>query len=121
MTITVFNKGTEDIFYDRYEGDIIVHYYLICETDDNNNVVNAFSFAYGGEHRYFTLGEEDLIREKVKSLDDAKKFKVAADKPAHYDDETRLSSIMEVSESNPFFVAWMERHRKDFDYEYYNE
>ncbi len=115
-TITLFRKGTEDIFYDRYEGDIIVDYYLMTETDENNNIIRAFSFAYGGEHRYFDLGEEDLIREKVQTLDDAKTFNVA-DEPAHYENETRLSSIMEVSESNPFFITWMEHHRKYYDYE----
>lgn len=115
-TITLFGKGTEDIFYDRYEGDIIVHYYLICETDENNNVIRAISFAYGGG-RYFDLYQEELIREKVKTLDDAKAFDVATE-PAHYENETRLSSIMEASESNPFFTTWMAHHRKLFYYEY---
>lgn len=116
-TITLFRKGNEDIFYDRNEGDIIVHYYLMTETDENKNVIRALSFAYGGQHRYFNLGEEDLIREKVHTLDDAKTFNVAVE-PAHYENETRLSSIMDVSESNPFFITWMEHHRKFFYYEY---
>lgn len=120
-TITLFDKGTEDIRYNHYDGDIIVDYYLMCETDEHNNVIRAFSFAYGGDNRYFELYQQDLISENVKTLDDAKAFDVAFDIPAeyaHYENETRLSSIMEVSESNPFFTTWMAHHRKVFYYEY---
>lgn len=116
-TITVFDKGTEDIAYDPFEGDIIVNYYLICETDENENVVRVVTFAYGSQDHYFALYEEELLKE-VKSLKDAKAFKVAKDEPANREYECRLSWLMKVSDEDPFFVAWMERHRKEYDWEY---
>jgi hypothetical protein len=114
MTIHLFSKGTEDIFYCNIEGDIIIHYYLMCEVDEEGNVIQAISFAYGGDDSYFLLGEEDILKNNVKTLEDAKKFKVASVASASRDDECRLSNIMKVSEDNPFFTEWMAYHRRIF-------
>lgn len=120
-TITVFCKGTEDIFYDQMEGDLIVNYYLICETDEDENVVRVVTFAYGSQDHYFALYDEELLKERVKTLKDAKSFKVADESPADRDNECRLSWLMKVSDEDPFFVAWMEHHRKKYDWEYDDE
>jgi hypothetical protein len=112
-TIHLFRKGTEDIFYDNMEGDIIIQYYLMCEVDEGGNIIDVFTFAYGGDDSYFYLYEEELLK-KVKTLEDAKAFKVAKDQPASRDNECRLSSIMEVNDDNPFFRQWMEYHRREY-------
>lgn len=118
-TIHLFPKGTEDIFYDNMEGDIIIYYYLMCEVNEHGNVINSISFAYGGEgDSYFLLGEDDMLKKNVKTVEDAKTFKVAKDEPASRDDECRLSNIMKVSEDNPFFTEWMAYHRREFDWLY---
>jgi hypothetical protein len=113
-TIHLFEKGTEDIFYDSIEGDIIIDYYLMCELDEDANVIKVFTFAYGNDS-YFCLYEEELLK-NVKTLEDAKAFEVAKDEPASRDNESRLSSIMEVSEDNPFFREWMKYHRCKYDW-----
>ncbi len=119
-TIHLFRKGIEDIFYDNTEGDIIIEYYLMCEVDEEENITDVFTFAYGGNDSYFYLYEEELLK-KVKTLEDAKAFKVAKDHPASRENECRLSSIMEVSEDNPFFRQWMKYHRREYDWLYEEE
>jgi hypothetical protein len=117
-TIHIFRKGTEDIFYDRMEGDIIVNYYLMCEVDNNDTVLKAFSFAYGGgcgnDGDYFDLEEDEKIRRQIKTLDDAKKFNVAEHVPANRENECGPERFMKESEEDPFYKKWMELHRVDY-------
>lgn len=118
-TVKLFQKGTEDIFYDRIEGDTIVDYYLICELDKRGMVEKSCSFAYSASHdTYFFMNDNDAMS-KIKVLKDAEDFDVCFE-PASVENETRLSNIMKISEENDIFNTWMAFHRQHYDY-LYNE
>lgn len=116
-TVKLFNKGTEDIFYDQVEGDTIVLYYLICESDQNGSVLRSCSFAYSPEHdTYFSMNDDDR-RKQIETIIDADAYDVALES-ASVEDECRLSTIMEVNEDNEIFNVWMNFHRTEFPYLY---
>ena len=111
--IQLFEKGTEDIAYCPIEGDIMVNYYLMCELDSNDNVLTSISFAYGSRDNYFDLYEYDQLAQ-IKTLTDAEAYQVAKEQGPTPDMECRLSQIMKVDESEPFFTEWMSVHKKEY-------
>lgn len=113
-TVTLFKKGTEDIFYDHMEGDIIVNYYLLCETDENGNVVDSCAFAYSAcEDVYFNKNTKKLG--KIKTLEEAHMFDVA-EHSASVDQICSLSWLMKTNKSLGFLNKWMEFHKKEYSY-----
>jgi hypothetical protein len=115
--VQLFEKGTEDIAYCPIEGDIIVNYYLMCELVSNDNVLTSISFAYGSRDNYFDLYEYDQLAQ-IKTLTDAEAYQVAKDQGPKPDMECRLSQLMKVDESDPFFTEWMAFHKKKYYYLY---
>lgn len=116
--VQLFQKGTEDIAYCPIEGDIIVNYYLMCKIDNKDSVVRSISFAYGAcRDAYFDLDEDDQLAQ-IKTLTDAEAYQVAKEQGPTPDMECRLSQIMKVDESEPFFTEWIAFHKKKYDWLY---
>lgn len=111
-SIVVLQKGDADIFYDQYEGDIIVYYYLLCETDDNVHVTRTCVFAYSCGQTYFDMNTS--ITKNIKTLDEAKKLDIAVYPPS-LDQECRLANLMEMD--SDFYVEWLKFKKKFFFYE----
>lgn len=104
MPVIVLWKANDDIFYNRFEGDTTIDYYLIYDSDDDVYVTRTCAFAYSPSiDTYFDMNTERT--ENIDTVVEAKETDIAL-YPASTEDECRLSSLMQID--GDFFVAWMQ-------------
>lgn len=111
--ITIFKKGTEEIYYNFIQGDIYVHYYLLCKFD-NERVTKSYSFAYSPcIDIYFSMEDYD----RLNNIIDFKKANnyIVSTKPASVDNIKYLNEIMNDEE---FIYLWKLYHRSEYGHIY---
>jgi hypothetical protein len=115
--ITVFEQGWEDIMYDRYEGNTLVYYYLLCDLDGDKVIhpSRTLAFGYSPSHNlYFELYESTQLQ-TLRTRKEVDEYVVASRHPVTMDDVCPLSAIIQ---DDSYYTVWMNYHRKHYDWLY---
>jgi len=104
--VEIFERGSEDIFYNYSIGDITISYYLLCKLDNDRNILKSIAFGYSHDYDFYFNMNTELL-ENIYTIQDANEYIVAFKKPS-IDDEIKLSDLMLIEYTDIFFKYWID-------------